>query len=57
MCLSSVSTRALVDILGTNHDAVVKEWVAALNAFTPTSQARKIFVIFYCISQFIVCVF
>eukprot|EP00731_Ephydatia_muelleri_P034358 Em0056g17a len=38
VCSSSVSTRALVDILGTNHDAVVKEWVAALNAFTPTSQ-------------------
>eukprot|EP00731_Ephydatia_muelleri_P006750 Em0003g998a len=36
LCLSDSSTRALLDILGTDHDKVVKNWVSELSL--PTNQ-------------------
>eukprot|EP00731_Ephydatia_muelleri_P025731 Em0017g814a len=41
LCLSDSSTRALLDILGTDHDKVVKNWVSELSL--PTNQLSTVF--------------
>ena len=42
LCLSITSTLKLLDVLGTNHDHIVMDWVKELSKLTKTSHVRTI---------------
>ena len=42
LCLSITSTLKLLDVLGTNHDHIVMDWVKELSKLTTTSHVRTI---------------
>ena len=42
LCLSINSTLKLLDILGADHDRIVKDWVTALSKLTASSHVRSI---------------
>ena len=42
LCLSITSTLKLLDVLGTNHDHIVMDWVKELSKLTTTSHVRTL---------------